>query len=227
MLPQVRVEAVGHGVDARFARAIPVANRFDLDRPVESLVGCMAYADNAFLLDVSGSHPPSWKYRAQAGLERLRGAAVPASCLGEQPDQRFTRGVLIPSYFDAIAADQPVIHRITAVANNTFLAYRKMTIPLHATSRAGRVTHILTFAQIDLVLPNVRSGRGEGCPLSARERQCLLLAAGGLMSKQIAAEMGISEKTVEMHLTNARRKLGARTTAHAVAISLAMALAGG
>jgi DNA-binding CsgD family transcriptional regulator len=46
-----------------------------------------------------------------------------------------------------------------------------------------------------------------------------------LVTKQIAAELGVSEKTIEMHLARARHKLGARTTTQAVAISLAAAVA--
>ena len=37
---------------------------------------------------------------------------------------------------------------------------------------------------------------------------------------RIAAELNVATVTVEMHLRNARRKLGALTMAHAVAIAL-------
>jgi len=55
--------------------------------------------------------------------------------------------------------------------------------------------------------------------LSARERECLSLIADGLRVKAIAAELGIQPVTVELHLANARKKLGAATREHAVALA--------
>lgn len=47
--------------------------------------------------------------------------------------------------------------------------------------------------------------------LSPRERACLDLLGEGLRTKAIAAELGVSPVTVELHLRNARGKLGAAT----------------
>jgi DNA-binding NarL/FixJ family response regulator len=44
--------------------------------------------------------------------------------------------------------------------------------------------------------------------LTQRERQIVELIAGGWMSKEIAAKLGISVRTVEAHRTNVMRKLG-------------------
>lgn len=53
--------------------------------------------------------------------------------------------------------------------------------------------------------------------LSRRERQCLEQLANGFIPKQIAARLAISESAVRLYLGSARRKLGARTSRHAVA----------
>jgi DNA-binding CsgD family transcriptional regulator len=53
--------------------------------------------------------------------------------------------------------------------------------------------------------------------LSARELECLNLAAQGATSRVIAAELGISERTVNAHLERAIRKCGARNRQEAVA----------
>ena len=45
-------------------------------------------------------------------------------------------------------------------------------------------------------------------PLSAREQEVIKLIAEGYSSKQIAAELVISEKTVERHRANILEKLG-------------------
>lgn len=224
MLPLVRLESAGDGMDAEFARVLAVARSFDLARPGESLQNCMRFADQAFALELTGENPQGWSYRALAGVERLMGVAGHVNCLGEQPDQRFTLGVLVPTYRDVIVADQPLVHRIAAVANNVFLSYRRLTVPIHAAPGKGRPSHILGLTQLEFAIPQIRSST-KTPSLSARERQCLSMAAGGLVTKQIAAELGVSEKTIEMHLARARHKLGARTTTQAVAISLAAAVA--
>lgn len=115
-------------------------------------------------------------------------------------------------------------HRIAAIANSTFLAYRRLTVPLYATPRPGRTSHLLVFTQVQFAIPQIRKRREGGRQLKFRERQCLSLAASRLAAKQIAAEIGIAEKTIELHLARARHRLGARTTAQAVAASLAMAM---
>lgn len=43
--------------------------------------------------------------------------------------------------------------------------------------------------------------------LSDREREVLALLAGGMANKQIALQLGISEKTVKAHLTNVFRQI--------------------
>ena len=48
--------------------------------------------------------------------------------------------------------------------------------------------------------------------LSSRERDVAERVALGLISRQIAAELGISARTVETHLAGALRKLGLRNT---------------
>jgi DNA-binding NarL/FixJ family response regulator len=53
----------------------------------------------------------------------------------------------------------------------------------------------------------------QGTRLSARERQVLQWVARGLSSKEIAAELGISEKTVANHRMHIRDKLDLRDVA--------------
>jgi FixJ family two-component response regulator len=47
--------------------------------------------------------------------------------------------------------------------------------------------------------------------LSSREQQVMSLVCAGLMNKQSAAEIGISEITVKVHRHNVMKKLGARS----------------
>ena len=55
-----------------------------------------------------------------------------------------------------------------------------------------------------------RSATSPSERLSSREREVLVLVAGGLANKQIARRLGISEKTVKGHLTNIFQAIGVR-----------------
>ena len=50
-----------------------------------------------------------------------------------------------------------------------------------------------------------------GAPLTARERETAALVAKGLTSRQIAARLSISERTVHAHLRAAFVKTGSRS----------------
>jgi FixJ family two-component response regulator len=52
--------------------------------------------------------------------------------------------------------------------------------------------------------------------LTKREREVMALVTAGLMNKQIAARIGLSEITVKVHRGNVTRKMGARSLAELV-----------
>jgi FixJ family two-component response regulator len=58
--------------------------------------------------------------------------------------------------------------------------------------------------------------------LTAREREILALVTSGLMNKQIAAEIGITEITVKVHRANVMRKMGAKSLAQLVRMADAL-----
>ncbi|MCL6250766.1 PAS domain-containing protein [Altererythrobacter sp. KTW20L] len=56
--------------------------------------------------------------------------------------------------------------------------------------------------------------------LSPRQLEVLQLVAGGLRNKQIAWELGLSEKTVKMHRGIAMEKLGVQTSADMIRLAV-------
>ena len=60
------------------------------------------------------------------------------------------------------------------------------------------------------------SVRGEASPLTAREIEVLRLVALGLGTKEIAVDLDLSPNTVRSHVSNARKKLKAKTKLAAV-----------
>ena len=62
--------------------------------------------------------------------------------------------------------------------------------------------------------------------LSAREREIVALVTAGLMNKQAAAKLGVSEVTVKVHRHNAMQKLGARSVTDLVRIADTLGVSG-
>jgi len=60
--------------------------------------------------------------------------------------------------------------------------------------------------------------------LTQREREVITLVSTGLMNKQIAGELGVSEITVKVHRSNAMRKMGAAKLADLIRMAQALGL---
>jgi DNA-binding CsgD family transcriptional regulator len=84
--------------------------------------------------------------------------------------------------------------------------------------RAGHIRQMRAFDNDDAL--QRRTTRQRSSLLSPREREVLTLLAGGNTIQEIADELVLSPLTVRTHVRNAKDKLHARTTAHAVAIAL-------
>ena len=59
-------------------------------------------------------------------------------------------------------------------------------------------------------------------PLSKRQRQVLEMLAAGLTAKQIAFKLGLSRRTINLHLAAIKQKLGAQTNAQSVSRGTAL-----
>lgn len=62
--------------------------------------------------------------------------------------------------------------------------------------------------------------------LSPRERQVLQLTATGMTSREVAAQLGISAKTVESFVSSTNKKLGTRSRLQQVILFYRAQLAG-
>ena len=61
-------------------------------------------------------------------------------------------------------------------------------------------------------------------PLTRRERECLTFVAEGYCSKEIARHLGLSPRTVDLHIARSMKRLGARNRIEAVSIALKQCL---
>jgi DNA-binding CsgD family transcriptional regulator len=64
--------------------------------------------------------------------------------------------------------------------------------------------------------------RGDGGwrPLSQREREVVALVAGGATGREVGEELSVTAATVETHIRNAMRRLGARNRSHLVTLAI-------
>ena len=99
---------------------------------------------------------------------------------------------------------------------------------LRAAGRNERYLAPAVAARLDAHKARRRAGSDVLSVLSEREHEIFRMAAECLMTREIAAELCISRKTVDTHLYRIHRKLGLRTSAELVrlAASLGMVHAG-
>lgn len=91
----------------------------------------------------------------------------------------------------------------------------------HVLSEHGHVLRLAAHFSHEK-LARLETGTEACAPsLSPREIECLQWIAAGLRTKEVANRMGIRPVTVELHLRNARTKLGAQTREQAIAHAIA------
>jgi len=70
----------------------------------------------------------------------------------------------------------------------------------------------------------LRSGAADVAALSERQKECLRLLASGLNLTEASISMEITERTAKRYLEEARARLNARTTAHAVSRAICLGI---
>ena len=71
---------------------------------------------------------------------------------------------------------------------------------------------------------NILTLRAKYETLTPREQEVMVCVTGGLMNKQVAAEIGITENTVKVHRGNVTKKMGAKSLAELVRMADALGI---
>jgi DNA-binding NarL/FixJ family response regulator len=128
-----------------------------------------------------------------------------------------TRALIFTAYDD----DERIFSAIDAGAQGVVLKGAPVADIVGAIRRVHGGESYLEPRLASRVLARLRAGRGAAVERpSERQKQVLVLVAEGLASAQIAARLGISERTVKFHLRSIFDKLGADNRAQAVALAI-------
>ena len=103
------------------------------------------------------------------------------------------------------------------MSDETRIAWGKL---IHVFIKAGWNPPTPSTRIADRILDDIARSEGATLDLSSREVAFLADSAEGLTVGEIGRKRGVSAETVKTRLTNARQRLGAKNTAHAVAIAL-------
>ena len=120
---------------------------------------------------------------------------------------------------EAIAARRPAVVELTNHRKDGS-AFRNAVMIAPVYDEDGRLAFFIGSqleVKADAGEPShVAEARQRISRLAPRQRQVARMMSAGLRNKQIAAELGISEKTVKMHRAQMLERLGARSSAEAV-----------
>jgi DNA-binding CsgD family transcriptional regulator len=95
----------------------------------------------------------------------------------------------------------------------------------HAATTARRLGMAPSLRRADETLRRVERARQDAVPLTAREREVLARLARGASNREIAAELVLSERTVESHVRNVLAKVGVTNRAQAAVWAVEQGLA--
>lgn len=163
-----------------------------------------------------------WKVEAYGGAEAFLGRDpyLGAGCVlldvhmpglnGMQlHEELLARGIGLPVVFLTGLGDVPTSVRAMKRGAVDFLTKPIESAELFAALEQALQRHTAQMEQShEAQLAATRLDR-----LSAREREVLELVAGGRLNKQIAAELGIAEKTVKVHRGRVMEKMEVRSVA--------------
>lgn len=178
---------------------------------------CETYPDAEAFLARMADWPP-----AASGCVVMDLRMPGASGLAAQDDLN-ARGIDLPMIFITGHGDVPSAVRAMRGGALDFL--RK---PFDAQALSARVRDALRMdAERRAARCRLASIRARAATLSKRERQVFERVAAGQANKSVAIDLGVSERTVEIHRSHVMRKMGAPNLAALVRLKMALESAAG
>jgi FixJ family two-component response regulator len=142
----------------------------------------------------------------------LLDARLPGISGVEFQEQMHEAGLAIPVIFMTAHGDMPMVRKVMKAGAVEFLIkpFRKEEL-LHAIGQA--LAHDRDRRKQESIVNSIRA---RAATLSPREHEVMAMVTGGLLNKQIAAELNLSEITVKLHRRRVMEKMKAGSLADLV-----------
>lgn len=98
---------------------------------------------------------------------------------------------------------------------------RLIEVEYSALARAAGPLHLVVFVHRHMPASDPEAAAQAAAPLTEREAEILNLLALGFTGPEIAQRLVLGVETVRTHIRNLKRKLGARTLPHLIALAIA------
>ena len=148
-------------------------------------------------------------------------ARLPGKSGVDLQHQLITSGIATPIIFMTAHGDIPLVRKVFKAGAVEFLTkpFEKEEL-FAAVERAFELDDTARESRNELA-----SIRAKLATLTPREREVMMLVTAGLLNKQIAAELSISEIMVKLHRRKAFEKMGAASVADLVKMTEKISLA--
>ena len=171
---------------------------------------CETYADADSLLARLADWPP------EASGCLVLDVRMPGLSGLEVQDELNARGVAMPIIFITGYGDVPSAVRAMKGGAVDFISK-----PFDADALAERIREALrNDSERRAARCELAAAQARAATLTPREREVLERVAAGQANKRVAIELGVSERTVEIHRSHLMQKMGARHLAELVRLKL-------
>lgn len=180
-------------------------------RALSGVVDRVGDRSNVFLFDLTDENPLN--FGLYATVQNVDLQAV-ITTLRDYPDRRYVEEKVVPNYLAVKQRTDVSLDRVTSVIQDYVATYDRAIIPIRF--KNGSILS-LSMTETRLLVGHVDLEE----KLTERQKLVLSLLAEGCSAKQIAIEIGLSNRTVEHHLEAIKKNMGARNVAHAVSMYVA------
>lgn len=175
------------------------------------------------VIDIRDEQPKDWllkPVRQTNVLSRIidLNALFGGGRLGDIKDQDYVDTAVLPAYTKTIRAGQPAIDTVETRLMGIRVIYDRIILPQKFSEPKWLITCTNGKFMTGAPVP--------GFEVDATDQAILLALIEGMSAKEIAAEVGISHRTVEHRLERAKKHMGARSLHHLAAMFVTAGLEG-
>ncbi|MCX8996247.1 helix-turn-helix transcriptional regulator [Rhizobiaceae bacterium BDR2-2] len=159
------------------------------------------------------------RYRLPTTLEAMQTLQQTVR-FSDFPDQAYLRSTVIPAYTEAAERQRPATRRVAAEALGMTMIYDRAIFPQK--NARGRSAWCIGLLAIHALLPAAPHGIG----FDNIDPGILQLLTEGASTREIAAILRLSPRTVEHRIDRLKARFKARNIPHLVALAISAGIAG-